>query len=75
MENVFVAVSGRISTKYYKNMMRKLIHNFRHKCRKLILEGKDRDNCLTLEHWEDLKETMYFEEYFQKSTKREETKR
>ena len=47
MENVFETVNGRISTKYYKNKMRKLINNFRHKCRKLILDGKDRDNNLT----------------------------
>ena len=50
-------------------MMRKLINNFRHKCKKLILDGKDRDNYLTPRWWEDLKETMHAEEYFQKSTK------
>ena len=47
MENVFENVGGRISTKYYKNMMRKLINNFRHKCKKIILDGKDKDNYLT----------------------------
>ena len=46
MENVFETIGGRISTKYYKNKRRKLINNFRNKCRKLILDGKDRDICL-----------------------------
>ena len=69
MKNVFENVGGRISTKYYKNMMRKLINNFSYKCRKLILDGKYRDNYLTPRQWEDLKETMCVEEYFQKSTK------
>ena len=49
--------------------MRKLINNFRHKCIKLILDGKDRDINLNPKQWEDLKETMRVEEYFQKSTK------
>ena len=49
--------------------MRKLINNFRHKCRKLILDGKDKGGCLTPRQWEDLKETMCVGEYFQKSTK------
>jgi hypothetical protein len=48
MENSFETFSGRISTKYYKNRMRKLINNFRHKCRKSILDGKERDKNLTL---------------------------
>ena len=69
MENVFETIDGSISTKYYKNMMRKLINNFSHKCTKLILDGKDRDNYLTPRRWEDLKETMRVEEYFQKSKK------
>ena len=48
--------------------MRKLISNYRHKCRKSILDGKDRDNSLTPKQWEELKESMRVEEYVQKST-------
>jgi hypothetical protein len=40
MKNSFDTFCGRISTKYYKNKMRKLIKNFRHKCTKSILDGK-----------------------------------
>ena len=69
LENVFETVGGSIYTKYYKKKMRKLINNFRHKCRKLILDGKYRDNYLNPIQWEDLKETMRAKEYFQKSTK------
>ena len=47
MENVFETVGGRISVKYYKYRMRVLMNNFRHKCRKLILDGKDRESSLT----------------------------
>jgi hypothetical protein len=47
IENAFETFGGRISTKYYKNRMRKLINNFRHKCGKSILDGKERDNSLT----------------------------
>jgi len=69
MENAFETFGGRISNKYYKNKMRKLINNYRHKCRKSILDGKDRDNNLIPKQWEDLKEGMRVEEYVQKSTK------
>ena len=47
MENVFDTVGGRISIKYYKYLLRVLMNNFRHKCRKLILDGKDRESSLT----------------------------
>jgi hypothetical protein len=43
MEDAFEVVSGRIFTKYYNHRMRKLINNFRYTCRKLILDGKDRE--------------------------------
>jgi hypothetical protein len=69
MENVFETIGGRISTKYYKQRMRILMNNFRHKCRKLILDGKDRESSLTPKQWEDLKETMCFEYYLAKSTR------
>jgi hypothetical protein len=69
MENSFENFGGRISTKYYKKIMRKMINNFRHKCKKSILDGKERDISLTPKQWEDLKEIMCVEEYVQKSTK------
>ena len=47
MENAFETYGGRITIKYYKIRMRKLINNFRHKSRKSILDGKERDNNLT----------------------------
>ena len=47
MENVFEIVGGRISIKYYKYRMRILMNNFKHKCRKLILDGKDRESIFT----------------------------
>ena len=43
LEDAFGIVGGRISTKYYKHRMRKMINNFRYTCRKLILDGKDWD--------------------------------
>lgn len=46
MENAFETFGGGISNKYYKRRMRKLINNYRHKCKTLILDGKDRDNSL-----------------------------
>lgn len=67
MENVFETIGGRISSKYYKRRMRILMNNFRHKCRKLILDGKDRESSLTPKQWEDLKESMRAEEYLSKS--------
>ena len=69
MENAFESFGGRISTKYYKKKMRKLINNYRHKCRKSILDGKDRDSSLTPKQWAELKESMRVEEYVQKSSK------
>ena len=68
MKNSFETYGGRITTKYYKIRKRKLINNFRHKCRKSILDGKERDNSLTPKQWEELKETMYSQEYFPKRT-------
>ena len=67
MENVFETIGGRISIKYYKHKMRILMNNFRHKCRKLILDGKDRESSLTPKQWEYSKESMYVEEYLEKS--------
>jgi hypothetical protein len=67
MEDAFETVGGRISTKYYKHRMRKLINNFRYTCRKLILDGKDRDCSLTPKQWEDLKESMCVEGWLEKS--------
>jgi hypothetical protein len=75
MENSFETFGGRISTKYYKNKMRKLINNFRHKCRKSILDGKERDNNLTPKQWEDLKESMCAGRVCAKEYKREDSKR
>ena len=45
------------------------MNNFRHKCRKLIFDGKDRDNSLTPKKWEDLKESMCAEEFLAKSAR------
>jgi len=42
MENVFETIGGRISTN--KQRKRIVMNNFRHKCRKLILDGKDRES-------------------------------
>ena len=47
MKNSFETVGGKISTKYYKQRMRKLVNNFRYKCRQLILDGKERERNLT----------------------------
>jgi len=47
MENSFETFGGRITTKYYKFRMRKLINNFMPKCRKSILDGKEKDNSVT----------------------------
>jgi len=69
MENVFETVGGRISVKYYKYRMRVLMNNFRHKCRKLILDGKDRESSLTPKQWEDLKESMHDEDFLEKSAR------
>jgi len=69
MENAFETYGGRITIKYYKIRMRKLINNFRHKCRKSILDGKERDSSLTPKQWEELKESMCAEEYVQRSKK------
>ncbi len=55
MENAFESFGGRISTKYYKKKMRKLTNNYRHKCRKSILDGKDRDISLTPKQWAELR--------------------
>ena len=41
---------------------------------KLILDGKDRDSCLTLRWWEDLKETMCAEDNCQRNTKGKKTR-
>ena len=69
MENAFQTVGGRISIKYYKYLMRVLMNNFRHKCRKLILDGKDREISLTPIQWEDLKESMCDEDFLAKSAR------
>jgi len=69
MENAFETYGGRITTKCYKIRMRKLINNFRHKCRKSILDGKERDSSLTPKQWEELKESLRAEEYLQRSEK------
>jgi hypothetical protein len=60
MENIFETVCGRISTKYYKLRMRILMNNFRHKCKKLILDGKDREILLTPKPWEYFNENCSF---------------
>ena len=54
--------------------MRKLINNFRHKCIKLILDGKDMDINLNPKQQEDLQESMHIEEYMEKSTKGKEAR-
>ena len=69
MENVFETVGGRISVKYYKYRMRVLMNNFRHKCRKLILDGNDRESSLTPKQWEYLKESMSDEDFLEKSAR------
>ena len=69
MENVFETVGGRIFVKYYKYRMRVLMNSFRHKCRKLILDGKDRESNLTARQWKDLKETMCAGEFSAKSAR------
>ena len=69
MENDFETVGGRISIKYYKYRMRILINNFRHKCKKLILDGKDRESILTPKQWEYLKESMCPEDFLEKSAR------
>lgn len=58
MEIFFETIGGRISSKYYKRRMKILMNNFRHKCRKLILDGKYRESSLNPKQWEDLKESM-----------------
>ena len=52
-----------------KYRMRLLITNFRHKCRKLILDGKDRESVLTPRQWIYLKETMCAKEFLEKNTR------
>lgn len=47
--------------------MRFLMNNFRQKCRKLILDGNNRESILTPKQWEDLKESVRAEEYLEKS--------
>ena len=69
MENVFETIGGRIFVKYYKYRMRILMNNFRHKCRKLILDGKYRESSLTPKQWEYLKESMCAEEFLAKSAR------
>ena len=69
MENIFETDGGRISIKYYKYRMRILMNNFRHKCKKLILDGKDRESSLTPKQWEDLKESMRAVDFLEKSAR------
>jgi hypothetical protein len=69
MKNVFKTIGGRIYTKYYKQRIGILMNNFRHKCKKLILDGKDRENSLTPKEWEVLKENMSYKDYLAKSTR------
>ena len=45
------------------------MNNFRHKCRKLILDGKDRESSLTPKQWEYLKEIMCAKEFLEKSAR------
>ena len=49
--------------------MRILMNNFKHKGRKLILDGKDRERSLNPKHWEDLKESLCAEEFLAKSAR------
>ena len=65
MENPIETIGGRISTKYYKQRMIILMNNFKHKCRKLILDGKNKDRSLNPSQWEDLKESIHSEDYQQ----------
>jgi len=69
MENVIETIGGRISTKYYKQRMVILMNNFRHKCKKLILDRKYRESSLTPKEWEYLKETLCSEDYLETSTR------
>ena len=45
------------------------MNNFRHKCRKLILDGKDRESIFTPKQWEDLKERMCAKYFLENSAR------
>ena len=56
MENSFETIGGRISIKCYNHRMIILMNKFRHKCKKLILDGKDRDEIsFSAKQWEYFK--------------------
>lgn len=64
MENAFESIGGKICRIYYKNKMQILMNNFKHTCRKIIVDGKERINStLTPRQWDGLKERMCFK-YF-----------
>ena len=47
------------------------MNKFMHKCRKLNLDGKDRESSLNPKQWEYLKESMCAEYFFEKSARGE----
>ena len=51
--------------------MRILMNKFMHKCRKLNLDGKDRESSLNPKQWEYLKESMCAKEFLEKSARGE----
>ena len=51
------------------------MNNFRHNCRKIILDGKDKgDSTISSKQWEELKETMRYQEYLTKRTRVRKTR-
>ena len=47
------------------------MNKFMHKCRKLNLDGKDRESSLNPKQWEYLKEIMCAKEFLEKSARGE----